>query len=45
MVGEHSMPCEGVPRGMLEEMEESMLALVAINQVRNLITENLRVPE
>ena len=39
------MPCEGVPRGMLEEMEVSMLALVAINQVRNLITENLRVPE
>ena len=36
---------EGVPRGMLEKMEESMLALVAIKQVRNLFTENLRVPE
>ena len=26
LVGEHSLPCEGAPRGTLEEREESMLA-------------------
>ena len=30
---------------MLENMEESMLALVARKHVRNMFTENLRVPE
>jgi hypothetical protein len=45
LVGEHSKFSEVRPRGLVENLEETLPARVAINQVRTLIAENLRFPE
>jgi hypothetical protein len=45
MVGEHCSAVEGIPKGVLEVLQELMLTRVAKNKVRNLVAENLRFPE
>ena len=45
MVGERSEPAEAGPKGSVDGSEETLPALVAINQVRTLVAESLRFPE
>ena len=44
MVGEHCSAGEGIPKGMLEVLQELMMTRVAKNKVRNFVAENLRFP-
>ena len=45
VVGEHSDWSEVGPRGLMDRLEETLPAQVAIKQMRALLAENLRIPE